>query len=196
MPPPGSCKPRQKVRPRQVRSARSEKSEKILSPFHQKPSVRDSSCRNWYPKIPLLRASYLAGQTVRSAPWEYLSLVSSGMRSATTAIEYALIAGTISIVILTAVDRIGTQLNTTFSTVWTAIKITPDPGSNVGFPASDREGTGGAVGVRNAAGDVRLRLLPARTHLAGTAALMVVLSCDRSARRRPRCKRRDLNERC
>ncbi len=39
--------------------------------------------------------------------------------SATTANEYALIAGTISIVILAAVDRIGTQLNTTFSTVWT-----------------------------------------------------------------------------
>jgi pilus assembly protein Flp/PilA len=42
--------------------------------------------------------------------------------SATTAIEYALIAVTISIAILAAVDRIGTQLNTTFSTVWTAIK--------------------------------------------------------------------------
>jgi pilus assembly protein Flp/PilA len=42
--------------------------------------------------------------------------------SATTAIEYALIAGTISIAILAAVDKIGTQLNTTFSTVWTAIK--------------------------------------------------------------------------
>jgi pilus assembly protein Flp/PilA len=42
--------------------------------------------------------------------------------SATTAIEYALIAGTIAIAILAAVDKIGTQLNTTFSTVWTAIK--------------------------------------------------------------------------
>ena len=42
--------------------------------------------------------------------------------SATTAMEYALIAVTISIAILAAVDRIGTQLNTTFSTVWTAIK--------------------------------------------------------------------------
>jgi pilus assembly protein Flp/PilA len=42
--------------------------------------------------------------------------------SAATAIEYALIAATISIAILTAVDKIGTQLNTTFSTVWTAIK--------------------------------------------------------------------------
>ena len=39
-----------------------------------------------------------------------------------TAIEYALIAGTISIVILAAVDKLGTQLNTTFSTVWTALK--------------------------------------------------------------------------
>ena len=43
-------------------------------------------------------------------------------KSAATAIEYALIAATISIAILTAVDKIGTQLNTTFSTVWTAIK--------------------------------------------------------------------------
>ena len=42
--------------------------------------------------------------------------------SATTAIEYALIAGTISIAILAAVDKIGTQLNTTFSNVWAAIK--------------------------------------------------------------------------
>jgi pilus assembly protein Flp/PilA len=42
--------------------------------------------------------------------------------SATTAIEYVLIAATISIAILAAVDQIGTQLNTTFSTVWTAIK--------------------------------------------------------------------------
>jgi Flp pilus assembly pilin Flp len=41
---------------------------------------------------------------------------------AATAIEYVLIAGTISIAILAAVDKIGTQLNTTFSTVWTAIK--------------------------------------------------------------------------
>jgi pilus assembly protein Flp/PilA len=39
-----------------------------------------------------------------------------------TAIEYALIAGTVSIVILAAVDKIGTQLNATFSNVWTAIK--------------------------------------------------------------------------
>jgi pilus assembly protein Flp/PilA len=42
--------------------------------------------------------------------------------SGATAIEYALIAGTISIVILAAVDKLGTQLNTTFSTVWTALK--------------------------------------------------------------------------
>jgi pilus assembly protein Flp/PilA len=42
--------------------------------------------------------------------------------SAATAIEYALIAGTISIAILAAVDKIGTQLNTTFSAVWTAVK--------------------------------------------------------------------------
>ncbi len=42
--------------------------------------------------------------------------------SGTTAIEYALIAGTISIAILAAVDKIGTQLNTTFSNVWVAIK--------------------------------------------------------------------------
>lgn len=39
-----------------------------------------------------------------------------------TAIEYALIASTVLIVILAAVDKIGLQLNTTFSTVWTAIK--------------------------------------------------------------------------
>jgi pilus assembly protein Flp/PilA len=42
--------------------------------------------------------------------------------SGATAIEYALIAGTISIAILAAVDKLGTQLNTTFSTVWTALK--------------------------------------------------------------------------
>ena len=42
--------------------------------------------------------------------------------SGATAIEYALIAGTISIVILAAVDKLGKQLNTTFSTVWTALK--------------------------------------------------------------------------
>lgn len=39
-----------------------------------------------------------------------------------TAIEYALIAGTISITIMAAVDKLGTQLNTMFSTVWTALK--------------------------------------------------------------------------
>jgi pilus assembly protein Flp/PilA len=42
--------------------------------------------------------------------------------SGATAIEYALIAGTISIAILAAVEKLGTQLNTTFSTVWTALK--------------------------------------------------------------------------
>jgi pilus assembly protein Flp/PilA len=42
--------------------------------------------------------------------------------SGATAIEYALIAGTVSIAILAAVDKLGTQLNTTFSTVWTALK--------------------------------------------------------------------------
>jgi pilus assembly protein Flp/PilA len=42
--------------------------------------------------------------------------------SGATAIEYALIAGTISIVILAAVEKLGIQLNTTFSTVWTALK--------------------------------------------------------------------------
>lgn len=39
-----------------------------------------------------------------------------------TAIEYALIAGFVSIVILTAVQGIGTTLNTTFSIVAGAIK--------------------------------------------------------------------------
>jgi pilus assembly protein Flp/PilA len=41
---------------------------------------------------------------------------------AATAIEYALIAGFVSIVILAAVQGIGTKLNTTFSSVSTAIK--------------------------------------------------------------------------
>jgi pilus assembly protein Flp/PilA len=39
-----------------------------------------------------------------------------------TAIEYALIAGFVSIVILAAVQGIGTSLNTTFSNVTGAIK--------------------------------------------------------------------------
>jgi pilus assembly protein Flp/PilA len=42
--------------------------------------------------------------------------------SGATAIEYALVASTISIAILAAVDKLGTQLNITFSTVWTALK--------------------------------------------------------------------------
>ena len=42
--------------------------------------------------------------------------------SGATAIEYALIASTISIAILAALDKLGTRLNTTFSTVWTALK--------------------------------------------------------------------------
>ena len=39
-----------------------------------------------------------------------------------TAIEYALIAGFVSIVILAAVQGIGTSLNTTFSNVTSAIR--------------------------------------------------------------------------
>ena len=54
---------------------------------------------------------------------------------ATTAIEYALIAGTISIAMLAAVDRIGTQLNTTFSNVWAAIKQRQTPAAMSGFLA-------------------------------------------------------------
>ena len=46
----------------------------------------------------------------------------AAIRRAIRAMEYALIAATISIAILAAVERIGTQLNTTFSTVWIAIK--------------------------------------------------------------------------
>jgi pilus assembly protein Flp/PilA len=42
--------------------------------------------------------------------------------SAATAIEYAVIAGFVSIVILAAVQGIGTKLNTTFSTVSAALK--------------------------------------------------------------------------
>ncbi len=43
-------------------------------------------------------------------------------QSAATAIEYALIAGFISIVIVGAVQAIGTSLNTTFSSVANGIK--------------------------------------------------------------------------
>jgi pilus assembly protein Flp/PilA len=42
--------------------------------------------------------------------------------TAATAIEYAVIAGFVSIVILAAVQGIGTKLNTTFSTVSAALK--------------------------------------------------------------------------
>jgi len=42
--------------------------------------------------------------------------------SGATAIEYALIAAGISIVIVTAVNGIGTQLNATFTSVSTALK--------------------------------------------------------------------------
>jgi pilus assembly protein Flp/PilA len=81
----------------------------------------DSSCRNWYQNT--ITAGELPGWANRAERSMGVS-VARFLRdeSATTAIEYALIAGTISIVILAAVDRIGTQLNTTFSTVWTAIK--------------------------------------------------------------------------
>ena len=43
-------------------------------------------------------------------------------KSGATAIEYALIAGFLSIVILASVQGIGTSLNTTFSNVTGAIK--------------------------------------------------------------------------
>ena len=43
-------------------------------------------------------------------------------QSAATAIEYAIIAGGLSIVIVAAVNGIGTQLNTTFTNVSTQIK--------------------------------------------------------------------------
>ena len=39
-----------------------------------------------------------------------------------TAIEYAIIAGMLSIVIVVAVNSIGTNLNTTFTSVATAVK--------------------------------------------------------------------------
>lgn len=42
--------------------------------------------------------------------------------SGATAIEYAIIAGGLSIVILAAVNAIGTQLSTIFSSVSTALK--------------------------------------------------------------------------
>ena len=43
-------------------------------------------------------------------------------QSAATAIEYALIAAGISVVIVAAVNGIGTQLNTTFSSISTQLK--------------------------------------------------------------------------
>jgi len=43
-------------------------------------------------------------------------------KTAATAIEYALIAGGISIVILAAVQGLGTTLNTGFTSVATALK--------------------------------------------------------------------------
>lgn len=42
--------------------------------------------------------------------------------SGATAIEYAIIAGGLSIVILAAVNSIGSQVSTTFSSVSTALK--------------------------------------------------------------------------
>lgn len=39
-----------------------------------------------------------------------------------TAIEYALIAGSISIVILAAVSTVGTSLNNTFTSIGTSLK--------------------------------------------------------------------------
>jgi pilus assembly protein Flp/PilA len=42
--------------------------------------------------------------------------------SAATAIEYALIASGIALVIITAVKGIGTRLNTTFSSISTQLK--------------------------------------------------------------------------
>ncbi|HET9715715.1 MAG TPA: Flp family type IVb pilin [Pseudolabrys sp.] len=42
--------------------------------------------------------------------------------SGATAIEYALIAGCISIVIVAAVNSVGTTLNVTFTSIGTALK--------------------------------------------------------------------------
>jgi pilus assembly protein Flp/PilA len=42
--------------------------------------------------------------------------------SGATAIEYGLIAAGISVVIITAVKAVGTNLNTTFTTIGTALK--------------------------------------------------------------------------
>jgi pilus assembly protein Flp/PilA len=43
-------------------------------------------------------------------------------QSGATAIEYALIAGSISIVILAAVSTVGTSLNNTFTSIGTSLK--------------------------------------------------------------------------
>ncbi len=43
-------------------------------------------------------------------------------KSGATAIEYALIAGSISIVILAAVSTVGTSLNNTFTSIGTSLK--------------------------------------------------------------------------
>ena len=54
-------------------------------------------------------------------------LIGIGLRflkddSGATAIEYAIIAGTLSIAIVTVVTSLGTTLNTTFTSVQTAFK--------------------------------------------------------------------------
>ncbi len=52
-----------------------------------------------------------------------MSLISTFLRdeSGATAIEYGLIAGLISVVIITALTHIGTRLNNKFNTISTAI---------------------------------------------------------------------------
>jgi len=54
-------------------------------------------------------------------------LIGIGLRflkddSGATAIEYAIIAGTLSIAIVTAVTAVGSSLNTTFTSIQTAFK--------------------------------------------------------------------------
>ena len=54
-------------------------------------------------------------------------LIGIGLRflkddSGATAIEYAIIAGTLSIAIVTAVSTLGSTLNTTFTSVQTGLK--------------------------------------------------------------------------
>jgi pilus assembly protein Flp/PilA len=48
--------------------------------------------------------------------------------SGATAIEYGLIAAGISVVIITAVNLVGTNLNTTFNTIATAVGGNPAAG--------------------------------------------------------------------